>query len=83
MKVGQCQFIHRHPEAREATLWQTAWVDASWKLKKGMGVTFLGDDRRWQVMSVGTIVMEVAEINNSWQVGGNTEISARKEKKKK
>jgi hypothetical protein len=53
----------------------TAWVDASWRLKRGNVVTFdheesLMNERRWTVVRVGKIEQEYAQINDKWRVGG-------------
>lgn len=69
MQVVQCDFVH--VESSDAfgfpnEIRQTAWVDASQGVKAGCYVTFKGDARMWKVERVGTILMEVAEINQRW-----------------
>lgn len=68
MKVRQCDFEFVNEGGSTAK--QTVWVDASWRLKVGIGVTFKGDSRRWKLTRLGKDMMDVAEINNSWEVGG-------------
>jgi hypothetical protein len=68
VKVRQCDFEFANQDGSTAK--QTAWVDASWRLKVGIVVTFKGDDRRWKLTRLGNSLMDVSEINNSWEVGG-------------
>ena len=83
MRVVQCIFEHNagEKESKPRIVTQTAWVDAS-RVKKGFLVKFKnGDDRLWKVVHVGAFPMEIAELHTDWQVGGNTGVTARKEKK--
>jgi hypothetical protein len=84
MLVVQCIFSHdagaEAHESKPRIIQQTAWVDAS-KIRKDCSVRFKGDDRLWRVIHIGAFPMAIAEINQDWQVGGNTEVTARKEKK--
>ncbi len=49
---------------------QTAWVDTSWGLRVGLGVTFKDDPRRWKLTRLGKDTLDVGEINTTWRVGG-------------
>jgi len=83
MLVVQCEFHHDagENESKPRIVTQTAWVDAS-KVKLGSKVKFKDrdDDRVWVVVRKYTTVMEIADIHQDWQVGGNTEVTARREK---
>ena len=68
MNVRQCDFEFVNEDG--STVKQTVWVDASWRLKVGLEVTFKGDSRRWKLTRLGKDKMDVAEINHSWEVGG-------------
>jgi len=68
MLVRQCDFEHVNEDG--SVVCQTAWVDASWRLKVGIGITFKNDPRRWKLTRLGKDTMDVAEINNTWGVGG-------------
>ena len=49
------------------SVYQTVWVDASWKLKPGQVVTFKNDeDRKWEVRVVYTNEIEMSDINQRW-----------------
>ena len=68
MNVRQCDF--EFVNESDSTVKQTVWVDASWRLKVGLEVTFKGDSRRWKLTRLGKDTMDVVEINHSWEVGG-------------
>jgi len=68
MIVRQCDFEFVNEDG--SVVCTTVWVDASWRLKVGLGVTFKSDPRRWKLTRLGKDTMDVAEINNSWNVGG-------------
>jgi len=68
MLVKQCDFEHVNEDGSVSKM--TAWVDSSWRLKLGLGITFKNDPRRWKLTRLGKDTMDVAEINNTWGVGG-------------
>lgn len=76
MRLVQCKF--QHSDGPELTT-QVAWVDASWHLHPGQYVMFRKDPRQWKVVEVYSIKLDVFDIHNTWTVGGNEEITARKE----
>lgn len=78
MIVVQCEFIYVNGNEWTKTI---AWVDASWNLKEGLSVRFKDDPRQWTVNRVYQSKMDVAQIEQTWLVGGNEEVTARKEQK--
>lgn len=68
MLVKQYDFEHVRGDA--AVVHQTAWVDASWRLRVGTVVSFKNDPRHWKVVRVGNDPMNIEDINQTWEVGG-------------
>lgn len=68
----QCKFEHDNQ-------YQYAWIDYDLHLGLGSVVSFKKDERKWKIVEVGHIVQSIKEIETTWLVGGNQEITARKE----
>lgn len=77
MKVIQCDFERQDGEK---TVKQTAWVDQSRRLKIGTRLNFKNDPLVWTVTRVGMNTVDIADINDTWEVGGIEESTARKVK---